>query len=277
MIIDGRKIAEKIKEKLKEEISKSDMKLKIAIIQVGYDIASSKFIEKKERFAEEVGVRARIYKFPIDISTNKLRKKIAEITHPQAGKKQNFGVIIQLPLPSHINTQYILDSVPLNNDVDMLSSKSTGEFSVGKSNILPPVVGVVKNILSLSGSTSKLSGKNIVVVGEGLLVGKPVATWLINEGATVSVLNKETHNISNFTKEADIIISGAGSPGLIKPDMIKAGVVLIDAGTSEQAGKLVGDIDPACKDKALFFTPVPGGVGPITVAMVFKNLVELNR
>jgi len=203
MIIDGRKIAEKIKEKLKEEISKSDMKLKIAIIQVGYDIASSKFIEKKERFAEEVGVRARIYKFPIDISTNKLRKKIAEITHPQAGKKQNFGVIIQLPLPSHINTQYILDSVPLNNDVDMLSSKSTGEFSVGKSNILPPVVGVVKNILSLSGSTSKLSGKNIVVVGEGLLVGKPVATWLINEGATVSVLNKETHNISNFTKEAE--------------------------------------------------------------------------
>lgn len=276
MIIDGKKIADDIKEKLKEEIKISGKKLKLAIVQVGEDLISSKFIEKKEKFAEEIGVKTIVYKFPKDISTNKLRNKMAEICRI----KENTGVIIQLPLPSHINIQYILNSVPLKKDVDVLSSKATGEFVSGRLNILPPVAGAIKEIFSLGGSTAtigKLEGKNVVVVGAGLLVGKPAAIWLINEGATVSVLNKETPDISKFTKEADVIISGAGSPGIIKPDMIKDGVILIDAGASEQSGKLVGDIDLSCARKASFFTPVPGGVGPVTVAMVFKNLVELNK
>lgn len=277
MVIDGKKIAEEIKQELKKEVELIDEPIKLAIIQVGDNPASSKFVEKKEKFAEEIGVKAKVYKFPEDISTSKLRKKIAEIVHPSADGRQRLGVIIQLPLPSHINTQYILDSVPLGKDVDVLSAKATGEFSAGKSNILPPVVGAVREILSLGDLVSKLVGKNVVVVGAGLLVGKPVATWLINEGATVTVLDKNTRDIKPFTLMADIIISGAGSPGLIKPDMIKDGAVLIDAGTSEQSGKLVGDIDPACSDKASLFTSVPGGVGPITVAMVFKNLVALNK
>ncbi|MCR4284170.1 MAG: bifunctional 5,10-methylenetetrahydrofolate dehydrogenase/5,10-methenyltetrahydrofolate cyclohydrolase [Parcubacteria group bacterium] len=277
MIIDGKKIAEDIKQNLKDEIKSTDKQLRLAIIQVGEDMASSKFVEKKEKFAEEIGVKTKVYKLRGDISTSKLRKKISEITHPPFGGKKSSGVIVQLPLPSHINTQYILNSIPLQKDVDVLSSRAIGEFVSGKSSVLPPVVGAIKEIFLFGGSTAKLADKNVVVVGAGLLVGKPAANWLINEGATVSVLNKDTLDISKFTKEADIIISGAGSPGLIKPEMIKDGVVLIDAGTSEQAGKLVGDIDPACRDKASLFTPVPGGVGPITVAMVFKNLVELNK
>ncbi len=277
MVIDGKKIAKDIKEKLKEEIKTSGKKLKLVIVQVGDNPASLKFIEKKEKFAEEIGVKTRVYKLPEDISTGKLRKKIAEISHPKIGGKKDFGIIVQLPLPSHINTQYILDAISLEKDVDMLSAKAIGEFSANKSKIFPPVVGAVKNILSLGGAAAKLAGKNIVVVGAGLLVGKPMAIWLINEGATVSVLNKDTPDISKFTREADIIISGAGSPGLIKPEMIKDGVVLIDSGASEQFGKLVGDIDPACGAKASLFTPVPGGVGPITVALVFKNLADLNK
>lgn len=281
MIIDGKKIAEDIKQDLKDEIEligkPSNRRIRLAIIQVGEDPASTKFVEKKEKFAEEIGVGTKIYKLRGDITTSKLRKKISEIVHSPVGGRKSSGVIVQLPLPSHINTQYILNSIPIQKDVDVLSSRAIGEFVSGKSNILPPVVGAIKEILQLGGEATKLEGKNVVVVGAGLLVGKPVSSWLVNEGATVSVLNKETPNISKFTKEADIIISGAGSPGLIKPDMVKDGVVLIDAGTSDQFGKLVGDIDPSCSTKASLFTPVPGGVGPITVAMVFKNLVELNK
>jgi len=277
MIIDGKKIAEEVKEGLKEKIKIDGKKLKLTIIQVGEDPASSKFVEKKEKFAEEIGVKVKVYKLLEDISTNKLRKKIAEIIHPPAGGKQSSGVIIQLPLPSHINTQYILNSIPVKKDVDVLSARAIGEFVSGKSNILPPVVGAIKEILLLGDLVSMLEGKNVVVVGAGLLVGRPVASWLINKGVTVSVLNKDTLDISKFTKEADVIISGTGSPSLIKPEMIKDGVVLIDAGTSDKFGKLVGDIDPSCSSKASLFTPVPGGVGPITIAMVFKNLVDLSK
>ncbi len=275
MIIDGKKIAERIKEELRLSIKEDKKKLKIAIIQVGEDPASLKFVEKKQKFAEDIGVKSKVYKLPEEVSTSKLRKKIAGIIHPSASDGKNIGVIIQLPLSKHINTQYILDSVPINKDIDVLSAKATGEFSTNKSKILPPVVGAVKAILEEGHIGVK--GKNVVVVGAGLLVGKPVATWLINEGATVSVLDKDTSDIKSYTLMADVIIAGVGNSGLIKPDMVKDGVVLIDAGTSEQAGKLVGDIDPVCEKKASLFTPVPGGVGPLTVAMVFKNLVYLSK
>jgi len=277
MIIDGKKIAEDIKQELKKEIELMSKELKLVIVQVGDDPASLKFVEKKEEFAKEIGVKTKVFKLSKDISTGKLRKKISEIAHSPVGGKQCFGIIIQLPLPLHINTQYILDSIPTGKDVDVLSKRAMGEFVVSKSKILPPVVGAIKEILSLGGSTAKLTGKNVVVVGAGLLVGKPVAIWLINEGATVSVLGKNTLDLKPFTLMADIIISGAGSPSLINPEMVKDGAVLIDAGASEQSGKLVGDIDSSCGDRASLFASVPGGVGPITVAMVFKNLVELNK
>ncbi|MBI4692044.1 MAG: hypothetical protein HY773_01195 [Candidatus Terrybacteria bacterium] len=134
---------------------------------------------------------------------------------------------------------------------------------------MPPLVGVIKIIFEKY--NIKPAGKNIVVIGRGILVGKPIANWLINEGATVSVLNSKTSNPSGYTLMADVIISGAGKPGLIKLEMVKDGVIIIDAGS------LAGDVDPAVAEKASLFTPVPGGVGPITVAMVFKNLVELNK
>ncbi len=271
MIIDGKALAEKIKNLLKEEISRSGKKIRLAVIKIGSDTATEKFLEQKKKFAEQIGVDVRIYEIPADISTNKLREKVSEIVHI----KENDGVIIQLPLPAQINIQYILDALIPEKDPDMLSSKSWGKFSTGKSQILPPVVGAIKTIFEEY--QVEIKDKNIVVVGAGRLVGKPVATWLLNEKATVAVIDENTSDVLRFTLQADVIISGAGKPKLITPDMVKEGVIIIDAGTSESAGKLSGDVDPEVSKKAALFSPVPGGVGPLTVAMLFKNLVELSK
>ncbi len=274
MLVDDRKIAEDIKNSLKEEIKTSGKKLKLAIVQVGENAISKKFIERKVKFAEEIGVKTKIYELPADISTSQLRKKMAEICHI----KENDGVILQLPLPARnathsvaggpekINTQYALNGIIMTKDVDVLSSRAFGDFATGRSKILPPLAGVIKIIFEKYGIEP--AGKNTVVIGKGILVGKPIANWLINEGATVSILNSKTKDISKFIKEADIIISGVGEPNLIKAEMVKDGIIVIDA---------AGDIDPSVSKKSSLFTPIIGGVGPITVAMVFKNLVELNK
>jgi len=275
MIVEGKQLAEKIKATLHEDILKlgksASWRIRLAVIQVGENAVTEKFLAQKEKFAKGIGVDVRIYKLPENISTNQLRKKLAEIVHI----KENAGVIIQLPLPQQINTQYILDGIIPGKDPDMLSSKSWGFFSTGRSKILPPVVGAIKCILEEA--NFEIKGKNAVVVGAGRLVGKPVATWLINQAATVSVVDENTLDLKRYTLSADVIISGVGKPGLITSEMVKEGVVVIDAGTSESDGQVVGDVDPSVAKKASIFTPVPGGVGPLTVAILFSNLVELAK
>lgn len=271
MIVDGKAIAEKIKSSLKEEISKSKKKIRLAVLKVGKDAVTVKYLEVKRKFAEAIGVDVRIYEVAIDISNNKLREKLSEIVHID----KNTGVIVQLPMPPAINMQYILDAIVPEKDPDILSSKSWGKFSIGKSKILPPVVGAIKTIFDEN--KIEIKGKNAVVVGAGRLVGKPVAVWLIGEGGTVSVIDENTKNPEGYTIKADIIISGVGKPKLIKADMVRDGVVAIDCGTSESSGTVSGDIDPDVAKKASIFAPVPGGVGPITIAMLFRNLIELSK
>lgn len=271
MTIDGRKIAEEIKNRLREEILKSGLKLRLAIVKVGEDPVTEKFLEQKKKFAGAVGVEARVYEFKENISTKELRKEISKIIHV----KENTGVIVQLPLPKHINPDYIVDALPQKKDPDMLSKESVGFFVSGRSKILPPVVGAVKIIFTAYGV--KFVAKHAVVVGSGKLVGKPVAIWLINNGATVTILNSKSENIEHYLSVADIIVSGVGKPEVISPDILKNGVVAIDCGTSESKGALLGDFDPAVAEKASVFTPVPGGVGPLTIAMLFSNLFELGK
>ncbi len=281
MIIDGRKIRDEIKESLKIEVQNLKKDLRLAVILVGENPASLKFIEEKEKFGKEIGIDTRIYKFDEAISTTALREKLAEIVHI----KQNTGVIIQLPLPPQINTQYILNSVPPHKDIDVLSSGALGDFYVDKNFVLPPVVGAIDLILNkiFNDSISEnLADKNIVIVGSGRLVGKPLAIWFVNLGATFSILNKNTPDISKFTREADILISGIGVSKFITADMVKDNAIVIDCGTSvektEEGEKYSGDIDfETVKEKAAYITPVPGGVGPITIAMLFKNLVEMAK
>lgn len=268
VILDGKQLAEKIIAGLKSEIG--GRKLSLGAVVVGGTPVIEKFIGQKKKAAEELGVDFRIYDYAAAISTNELRKRIATIVHDA----DPTGIIIQLPLPSHINTQYILNSVPSGKDVDVLSARAIGDFAVGKSPVVPPVVGAIQALFEEY--RISLQDKYVVIVGAGTLVGKPVALWLLNEKGTFSVVEEGTPDIAAFTRQADIIISGVGKPGLITGDMVRDEVIVIDAGTSEAGGKLAGDVDfDSVSPKAAFITPVPGGVGPLTVAMIYRNLPML--
>ncbi|OHA00152.1 MAG: hypothetical protein A3C07_00280 [Candidatus Sungbacteria bacterium RIFCSPHIGHO2_02_FULL_47_11] len=270
VLLDGKKLAQKIAEGLKKEVAGFSRRPRLGIVVVGKNPVIQKFIEQKKKFGKEVGVDVRIYPLEESVTTNELRKKVAELVH----EKRNSGIIIQLPLPERINAQYILNSVTPDKDIDVLSSRSIGNFAVGRNPAMPPVAGAVKALLDEYGIDYK--NKYIVVVGAGGLVGKPIAVWLLNEKATFSVVRSSTKNPQEFLKHADIIISGIGKPNYITGYMVKDGVVAVDAGTSESEGKVVGDIDfESVSQKASFITPVPGGVGPVTVAMLFKNLLVL--
>lgn len=272
ILLDGKKLSQKILDELKQKISISKKKLRLAVIVVGEYPVIRKFIEQKKKKAEEVGIGVRIYPFEEKITASELRKRIAKVVH----EKKNNGVIVQLPLPEHIGTQYILNAITPEKDVDMLSSRSIGNFAAGKSLILPPVVGSIRAFLE----EYKISHKDkyIVVVGAGNLVGRPIAIWLLNDKFTFSVLRSITPNPEDFLKKADIVISGVGKPKFITGDMIKEGAVVFDAGTSESEGQLVGDVDFASVvPKASFITPVPGGIGPVTVAVLLRNLLALSK
>ena len=268
ILLDGKKLAEKITTELKTTITEHGKKLSLAVIRVGSDPVIAKFVEQKKRLAGNLGVDFRIYNYEASISTNELRKRISVIVH----EADPDGVIIQLPLPAPVNTQYILNSIPPEKDVDVLSARSLGNFSTGKTEIFPPVVAAIKVLFEEYGIDYRT--KHAVVVGAGMLVGKPVAAWLLNEKVPFSIVDEHTPDISVFTKQADIIVSGVGKPGLITGDIVKEGVVVIDAGTSESNGKLAGDADfESVSKKASYITSVPGGVGPLTVVMIYKNLL----
>lgn len=268
-ILDGKALAERMYEEMKPLARGRNLSL--GIILVGENAASEKFIEEKKKRGEVLEIDVRTYTFPVFESTRSLRKKIADLVK----KTGHDGYIIQLPLPEGINTQYILNTIPEAKDVDVLNQKSVGAFAVGRSKAVPPVVGAIQALLQ--SESIELMGKKIAVVGAGRLVGGPVALWLTSQDLPFTVLTYTSPDIHEELKKADIIISGAGSPGLIRGDMVKNGVALIDAGTAVAEGKVKGDVDAeSLADHEGFLAPVPGGVGPLTVAYLFKNLLALN-
>lgn len=258
MIVDGKSLAGDLKQELKEKLEGENLVL--AVVLVGDDQASKKFVERKIKFGAEVGVEVRLFEYENTITEDDLGAEVEKL----ANKNDIHGIVIQLPLSKQINPTKILNLIPADKDVDALSENAS---------VLAPVAGAVKEILERH--SIDLADKKILVVGQGKLVGRPVAIWLVQESYDVETADINTSNLIELTLGADVIISGVGKPGLIKPEMVKDGVVLIDAGTSEQGGKLAGDADSDCADKCALFTPVPGGVGPITVAMIFKNLAQL--
>lgn len=258
MLINGNAIALDIQQSLKDRLN--GRRLALAIVQVGSDAASTKFVQKKRAFGAAIGIDVETRSFVDSVTEETLTQAIRDL----ADDSDVHGIVVQLPLPKHINPDSMLNLVPKEKDPDALSSGPL---------VLPPVAGAVAEILKRS--NVDVREKKAVVVGRGRLVGIPVAEWFRNSGAGVQVIGRDVEDISTITWEADVIVTGAGVPHLITPDMIRDGVVLIDAGTSEQAGALVGDIDPQCAEKASVYTPVPGGVGPITVAKLFENLVAL--
>lgn len=298
-ILNGKKLAEKIFSRLKKEIKSRQLKLRLAVISVGENPISQIFIRQKEKAAKKIGVDFKLFKLPAKIGHQKLKTEIEKIVKNTA----NSGVVIQLPLPRmttstrfSLRKPYIakrveialrgepkkflpedfLNLIPKEKDIDCLSEESLGKFYQNTLRILPPTVDGI--LLLLKNYKIKLKRKNIVIVGAGRLVGFPLATQLLKEKATLSVLNEFTKDAPFFTKKADILISGVGKANLIKGAMVKKGAVIIDAGNSIKKGKLTGDIDfKIVSKKASFLTPVPGGVGPMTVACLLKNLVDLSK
>lgn len=265
MIVDGKKIAERIKRELKM-LAASLAPKTLVIFVVGSDPASARFVERKRVFGDEIGVTVEVKQFPEDVAAEFL---ISEIKNSAAYAN---GIVIQLPLPSHLPKQEILNAVPAELDVDLLSDEGAARWASGPSRRLPPVAAAFAEIFKEY--HVDLANKNIVVIGAGVLVGKPVSEYLTSLGAAHTVIDKDTPDPTAFMQKADIIISGAGVPGLVRAEHVKEGVVLIDAGTSSASGKLVGDIDQSAYEKASLVSPVPGGVGPITVAALFAHLFK---
>ena len=271
-LLDGKKLAGEILEEVKKDIKGHRQKLGLAAILVGDNLVSKIYIRQKEKACQGVGILFRLFKFPENINLKKLKKGINEIVQDP----DNSGIIIQLPLPKNFNTQEILNLIPPEKDIDVLSETSLGKFSQRTLSILPPVVSGIASLLKKY--KIEIKGKDILIVGVGRLVGYPLAIWFLQENATVSVVNKYSKDIMSFTKKADILISGVGKPNLIRDNMIKRGVIIIDAGTSVESGKLEGDVDfESVSKKASYITPVPGGVGPMTVACLLENLIKINR
>ena len=267
MIIDGRHIAKTLELTLSQELSRLPKK-RVAFLLFGNDPSSIQFIGIKSRVAARIGIHTETFQYEDINSTESALEKIEEITSNHFD-----GIVIQLPLPAGIDTHTILNSIPAELDIDVLGDEAKSHYESSSSHKVPPVAKAVQEILT--SVNINLTEKKILIVGNGKLVGEPVGMMLSHEGIMFDVVNKSTDEIirNEIIRNADIIISGVGIPHLIKPDMIKSGVVLIDAGTSEQSGKLAGDIDPDCSEVASYITPVPGGVGPITVVALFKNLL----
>ena len=271
-LLDGKKLSEKILADLKREIKKSNLKLRLAVIQVGENSASQIFINQKKKACKLVGVDFKLYRFDEKISPQGLKKEIIKNVRNLA----NSGIIIQLPLPKKFLPEEFLNLILEEKDIDVLSEESLGKFYQGTLKILPPTVNGILGLLK--NYKIELKGKNVVVIGAGRLVGFPLAIQLLKEKATLAVLNEFTKDAPSFIKKANILISGVGKPNLIRGDIVKKGVVVIDAGSSMQKGKLLGDVDfKSVSKKASYITPVPGGVGPLTVACLLENLVKLNK
>ncbi|MCH8741803.1 bifunctional 5,10-methylenetetrahydrofolate dehydrogenase/5,10-methenyltetrahydrofolate cyclohydrolase [Patescibacteria group bacterium] len=270
-ILNGRKLAEKILERVRKEIKKSHLKLRLTIIQVGENPVSGVFIKQKKKACEKTGIDFRLYKFEQKIAQKKLKTEVEKIIK----NPKNSGVIIQLPLPKNRDTDEILNLIPLKKDIDVLAIESLGKFYQGTSLILPPVVGAVSHLLK--DYKIKIRGKGVVLIGAGRLVGQPLASWILREKGTLVVVNEFTRDIPSFTKKADILISGVGKPNLIQGKMVQKGVIVIDCGSVYHQGKFAGDVDfQSVSKKAGYITPVPGGIGPLTVACLIENLIRLN-
>lgn len=273
MTIDGRAIAREICGELARALSRFSVPPKLGIVVVGEDPVIENFVRIKLRIANELGILTEVVRFPKSTTTEEL---LSELTLARSGRTSAWnGEIIQLPLPSHIDTEQALNAIPLKYDVDVLSRESVACFREGTSPVLPPVAGAIQAILEKTHIA--VAGKEVLILGHGRLVGKPAELFFRHNGAHVTVIDRSIADLREHMRETDIIVSGVGSPGLITPDMLKPGVVLLDAGTSESAGKIAGDALPECRDVASVFTPVPGGIGPIAVALIFKNLLILSR
>ncbi len=269
MRVHGTQIAKDIEARVRTAIAVRNQKPRLAILTCAPNLATQKFLALKIACAERVGAVIDLHSCSSERSTEDIIASLGRLVSTCD------GIIVQLPFPPHIDVSAVLAAIPASHDVDAIGTEATAHLEDDQAVVLPPVVAAIRAIADVHAVS--FEGKRAVVVGSGRLVGKPAAVWLAHRGADVTVVTRETDALAEKTRGADVLVLGAGVPGLITPDMIKEDILIFDAGSSEDAGKLVGDADPRCEEKASLFTPVPGGIGPITVSIIFENLLALGE
>jgi len=280
VIMDGKSLGMKIRLSLKEKaelLQKKGITPCLAVILVGEDPASVSYVKSKEKALAEAGMKSHDIKLPVDSQEDDILSIINDLNND----KNTHGILVQLPLPKQISEENIINAISPNKDVDCFHPVSVGNLVIGKQGFLPCTPRGI--LLLLQEYNIPLSGSNVVIVGRSNLVGKPLFNLLIQKeyNATVTLCHTGTRDLGYHTQQADILIVAAGNPSLIKPKMVKEGAVVLDIGinrvsdTSSSKGyRLCGDVDEAVIEKASFFSPVPGGVGPMTIAMLLQNVLE---
>ena len=274
IILDGRETAKKITERLRLEVEKLDVKPTLAVIIIGCNPASKVYVKNKEKKALEIGFNSIVIELDENITKDELEKTIKELNED----KNVNGILLQLPLPKHLNEKDFLDLIDPKKDVDGFSSYNSGKLLKNDSPYAIPCTP--KGIIRLLDEYNiDIEGRVSTVIGRSNIVGKPVSILLLNRNSTVIMTHTKTKNLEHFTKSADILICAAGKKEMIKKEMIKENAVIIDVGiTRDIDGRLKGDVDfDDTKDKASYITPVPGGIGPMTIAMLMENTYELYK
>ncbi len=268
-IIDGKALAANIRADVKKRAGKLDAKPGLAVVLVGKDPASRVYVDSKEKSCKEVGFYSEKYVLDENIDEMELLNVVEKLNQ----SRKIHGILVQLPLPKHINEQLVIDAILPYKDVDGFSAVNIGNMLMGNNMIIP---ATPKGVIKLIESTGVgIEGKHAVVVGRSNIVGKPAALLLQQKNATVTMCHSRTKNLEKYTKQADILVVAVGKPKLIKANMVKKGAIVIDVGTNRVDGKLVGDVDfDSVKKVAGYITPVPGGVGPMTIACLLENTLE---
>ena len=269
-IIDGKAVSKKVKEDVKaecEQLKAKGITPGLAVIIVGDDPASQVYVHNKEVACEACGFYSVKYALPAETTQDELNELVDKLNKDD---KIN-GILCQLPLPSHLDDKEVINRIDPLKDVDAFHPVNVGAIMIGDYNYLPCTPAGVMELIHSTGID--VSGKKAVVIGRSNIVGKPMAMLLLHENATVEITHSRTQNLADITKEADILVDAIGKAKFVKADMVKDGAVVIDVGMNrDENGKLCGDVDfDDVKDKCSFITPVPGGVGPMTIAMLMKN------
>ena len=268
--IDGKQISAQIKDELKERVEKENLEVTLAVIQVGNDPASTVYVGNKKKACEYIGIRSLAYELPEETPEEELLQLIKELND----RDDVNGILVQLPLPAHMDEDKVIQTISPKKDVDGFHPQSVGALSIGQPGFVSCTPAGVIQLLKRTGV--EIDGKECVIVGRSNIVGKPMALLMLREKATVTVCHSHTKDLKEVTKRADILIVAIGKPKFITKEYVKDGAVVIDVGIHRGAdGKLCGDVD--YDDVAPIthaITPVPGGVGPMTIAMLMNNCVE---
>ena len=273
MIIDGKKEAEIIRGEIKKEISELKSKTtkspSLTVISIGDFEPSKIYVKNKEKSAQEVGINSKIIKYPNNVSEKEILIKINELNDD----KDTSGILVQLPLPNQISKEKIVNAIHPSKDVDGFNPINVGKLSSGYKSIVPCTP--LGCLLLIKKVEKNLSGKHAVIIGRSNLNGKPMAQLLLKENCTVTIVHSKTKNLQNECLKADILVAAVGVPNLVRKDWVKDNVIIIDVGINKVGEKIVGDVNfDELKNKSKAITPVPGGVGPMTIACLLKNTLE---